>query len=152
MCYNAYSPLKWSSKYFPTTHNLLILGNNAANSPRPNGRSFRSPLFPAEPLRLERCSQNLIITPVTTWQTTPIRHAYVCYECVFIHTFTLSQQWGIQQGEMNVWSREKNKVRDRILPPWSWLWAWWRWGKTIWTTPPLSRHVVVFVTKLKAAL
>lgn len=34
-----------------------------------------------------------------------------------MRAFTWIQLCGIQRGEINDWSREKNKVRDRILPP-----------------------------------
>lgn len=147
MCRNV---IAWSEQrtIFPHRQDGYSVITPQIRSGRSDERT-QDPAFPAEALQLERCAKNLIITPVTTWQTTSVRLAHACYECVFVKTFTWIQQCGIQRGEMKVWSREKNKVRDRILPPWSGLWAWWRWGKTIWTTPPPSRHVAVFVTKLK---
>ena len=36
---------------------------------------------------------------------------------VYVSMFLPGQLYGIQQGEIDGRSREKNKVRDRILPP-----------------------------------
>lgn len=77
---------------------------------------IREPPFPVWLETTWTMRLKLDATPPPTRQTTSIWYANTGRERVFVGVLTWVELCTIQRGVIGGWSREKNKVRDRILP------------------------------------